>query len=275
MGTIGSSKKRSIRGIFVPLLSRCCDPAPECAPSSTSAYVLARERYPGHGCRILYLFILHYSWYFYSFFVLWGVFVPLIVFELIDSSVVSWKASGRWLKLRRLYSIRRAVVPTVAHLSRRSCHFSLGSGFAVCSENAYNLLMNYHVTGGKKLSGEVTRQYFKNAAVALLCASLLNKGTTTLKRMPRIEELKRLIEVLGSIGVVVVWEENGDIKITPPPKIDLSHINREWLSARARSQCSSRRWYILSGRSIFRRRPVATWASGVSVRTSMRWRSSA
>ena len=49
--------------------------------------------------------------------------------------------------------------------------------------------MNYHVTGGKKIKGEVTTNISKNAAVALLCASLLNKGTTTLKRMPRIEEL--------------------------------------------------------------------------------------
>jgi UDP-N-acetylglucosamine 1-carboxyvinyltransferase len=86
--------------------------------------------------------------------------------------------------------------------------------------------MNYHVTGGKKLSGEVVTNISKNAAVALLCASLLNKGTTTLKRMPRIEELKRLIEVLESIGVSVEWQESGDMKITPPAKIDLSHINR-------------------------------------------------
>ncbi len=86
--------------------------------------------------------------------------------------------------------------------------------------------MNYHVKGGKKLSGEVVTNISKNAAVALLCASLLNKGTTTLKRMPHIEELKRLIEVLESIGVAVVWEENGDMKITPPSLIDLSHINR-------------------------------------------------
>ena len=86
--------------------------------------------------------------------------------------------------------------------------------------------MNYQVTGGKKLSGEVTTNISKNAAVALLCASLLNKGSTTLKRMPRIEELNRLIEVLTSIGVGVVWAENGDIVITPPVKIDLSNINR-------------------------------------------------
>lgn len=87
--------------------------------------------------------------------------------------------------------------------------------------------MNYRVIGGKELSGEVTTNISKNAAVALLCASLLNKGTTTLKKMPRIEELKRLIEVMESIGVRVVWEESGDIKIMPPARFDLAAINRE------------------------------------------------
>jgi UDP-N-acetylglucosamine 1-carboxyvinyltransferase len=86
--------------------------------------------------------------------------------------------------------------------------------------------MNYKVTGGKKLSGTVTTNVSKNAAVGLLCASLLNRGTTTLKRMPRIEELKRLIEVLESIGVGVVWDETGDMHITPPENIDLTNINR-------------------------------------------------
>ncbi|HUO56484.1 MAG TPA: UDP-N-acetylglucosamine 1-carboxyvinyltransferase [Candidatus Paceibacterota bacterium] len=86
--------------------------------------------------------------------------------------------------------------------------------------------MNYHVIGGKRLFGEVTTNISKNAAVALLCASLLNSGTTTLKKMPRIEEVKRLIEVLESIGVTVTWAENGDITITPPPKMNLDSINR-------------------------------------------------
>lgn len=86
--------------------------------------------------------------------------------------------------------------------------------------------MNYHVVGGQKLSGEVTTNRSKNAAVALLAASLLNKGTTTLKKMPRIEEVKRLIEVLQSIGVTVVWEESGDMHITPQ-NIRLDNINKE------------------------------------------------
>jgi UDP-N-acetylglucosamine 1-carboxyvinyltransferase len=87
--------------------------------------------------------------------------------------------------------------------------------------------MNYRVQGGKQLSGVVQTNRSKNAAVALLCASLLNRGVTTLKRMPRIEEVKRIIEVLQSIGVQVDWQQNGDIVITPPEKINLEKINRE------------------------------------------------
>ncbi len=86
--------------------------------------------------------------------------------------------------------------------------------------------MNYKVIGGKELKGEVTTNISKNAAVALLAASLLNRGTTFLKRMPRIEEVKRLIEVMESIGVKVVWETDADMLITPPEKIDLSNLNR-------------------------------------------------
>lgn len=87
--------------------------------------------------------------------------------------------------------------------------------------------MNYRVRGGKALSGAVTTNISKNAAVALLAASLLNKGETILRRMPRIEEVKRLLEVLESIGVQVAWEESGDMRLVPPEKVDLSKINKE------------------------------------------------
>lgn len=87
--------------------------------------------------------------------------------------------------------------------------------------------MNYRVQGGKVLSGTVQTNVSKNAAVALLAASLLNRGETVLKRMPRIEEVKRLIEVMTSIGVTVVWDASGDMRITPPEKIDLSNLNVE------------------------------------------------
>ena len=84
--------------------------------------------------------------------------------------------------------------------------------------------MNYKVIGGKKLSGTVQTNISKNAAVALLAASLLNRGTTTLKKMPNIEEVKRLIEVMQSIGIVIDWKENGDMTITPPAQFDISNL---------------------------------------------------
>lgn len=86
--------------------------------------------------------------------------------------------------------------------------------------------MNYKIIGGKTLSGEVTTNISKNAAVALLAASLLNRGETILKRMPRIEEVKRLVEVMESMGVKVVWDTSGDMRIAPPEKIDLHSLNR-------------------------------------------------
>ena len=86
--------------------------------------------------------------------------------------------------------------------------------------------INVGVEGGHKLSGTIQTNTSKNGAVGLLCASLLNKGTTTLRSMPRIEEVHRLIEVLQSIGVRVEWT-GADIKITPPKKFALNKINTE------------------------------------------------
>ncbi len=59
----------------------------------------------------------------------------------------------------------------------------------------------FEIQGGKKLKGEAVVNSSKNAAVALLMASLINKGKTVLKNVPQIEEVNRLIEVMESIGV--------------------------------------------------------------------------
>jgi UDP-N-acetylglucosamine 1-carboxyvinyltransferase len=87
--------------------------------------------------------------------------------------------------------------------------------------------INLHIEGGRELSGEITLKTSKNAAVSLLCASLLNKGTTRLKNVARIEEVNRLVEVLASIGVQIRWVNGNDIEIKPPEKIDLSKMHKE------------------------------------------------
>ncbi len=85
--------------------------------------------------------------------------------------------------------------------------------------------MNFSIEGGHKLKGSVETSRSKNGAVALLAASLLNRGRTTLEHMPKIEEVNRLIEVLRSIGVSVEWRGTS-VVIQPPQKISLKTIDR-------------------------------------------------
>jgi len=85
--------------------------------------------------------------------------------------------------------------------------------------------VNLRISGGKELKGSIETKVSKNAAVSLLFASLLNKGTTRFKNMPRIEEVNRIIEVLISIGVHVKWVGN-DLEIKPPLQLKLDNMDK-------------------------------------------------
>jgi UDP-N-acetylglucosamine 1-carboxyvinyltransferase len=89
-----------------------------------------------------------------------------------------------------------------------------------------NPSLNFKIEGGRRLSGTVTTNTSKNAAVVMLCAALLNRNTTTLKNISRIEEVFRVIEVLLSIGVGVRWQGN-DVVITPPARFKMASIDSE------------------------------------------------
>lgn len=87
--------------------------------------------------------------------------------------------------------------------------------------------VNLKIIGGNELKGSIALKTSKNAAVGLLCASLLNKGTTTIKNIAKIEEVNRIIEVLVSIGVNVKWQNNSDLLIKVPSNLTLEAINHE------------------------------------------------
>lgn len=91
------------------------------------------------------------------------------------------------------------------------------------------------ITGPTTLSGSIEVKTSKNAGVALLCASLLNQGRTTLRKVARIEEVNRLLEVLGSLGVQTRWlGDEGDLEIIPPKQLRLDAID-EAAARRTRS----------------------------------------
>jgi UDP-N-acetylglucosamine 1-carboxyvinyltransferase len=88
--------------------------------------------------------------------------------------------------------------------------------------------VHLRVVGGRQLSGSIDVKSSKNAGVALLCASLLNKGRTTLRKVARIEEVNRLLEVLNSIGVKTTWlNDAGDLEIIPPEHLNLSAMDAD------------------------------------------------
>ena len=91
------------------------------------------------------------------------------------------------------------------------------------------------VDGPTTLSGSIDVKTSKNAGVALLCASLLNKGRTTLRKVARIEEVNRLLEVLNSLGVATRWVgDDNDLEIIPPAELNLAAID-EAAARRTRS----------------------------------------
>ena len=88
--------------------------------------------------------------------------------------------------------------------------------------------LHLRVEGGRKLSGSIDVKTSKNAGVGLLCASLLNEGKTTLRKVARIEEVHRIIEVLNSIGVKTRWlNSDNDLEIVPPAQLDLASLDLE------------------------------------------------
>jgi UDP-N-acetylglucosamine 1-carboxyvinyltransferase len=88
--------------------------------------------------------------------------------------------------------------------------------------------VNLSIEGGRRLHGSIETRSSKNAAVSTLCASLLNRGRTTLRGIARIEEVNRLVEVLSSIGVECEWsEDQSELTLTPSPGLDLGAMDVE------------------------------------------------
>ena len=93
------------------------------------------------------------------------------------------------------------------------------------SINWQNEKDDFEIEGGHKLSGSITTNASKNGAMHLFAAALVNRGKTTLKNIPRIEEVSRFIEIFRSLGIKVVWIGKNTLTIEPPKTFSFSHIN--------------------------------------------------
>lgn len=69
------------------------------------------------------------------------------------------------------------------------------------------------ISGGTQLDGEVTVSGSKNAALAIIPATLLTKTPCILENIPHIEDVERLLEMLRSMGVEAEWQEPHILRI--------------------------------------------------------------
>jgi UDP-N-acetylglucosamine 1-carboxyvinyltransferase len=79
------------------------------------------------------------------------------------------------------------------------------------------------VQGGKSLRGEIIPQGAKNEALQVICASLLTPEKVTIKNIPDIADVNKLIELLGCIGVKVVRESDSTYSFVAD-KINLDYL---------------------------------------------------
>lgn len=73
----------------------------------------------------------------------------------------------------------------------------------------------YEVVGGTPLRGSVAISGSKNAALPIICASVLADGPSTIENLPDIEDVNRMIEILRLLGAEVERVRSGVIRVNP------------------------------------------------------------
>jgi len=62
-------------------------------------------------------------------------------------------------------------------------------------------MSSFEITGGNRLKGEIVPQGAKNEALQIICATLLTPEKMTIRNIPDIRDVNKLIELLGCMGV--------------------------------------------------------------------------
>src|SRR3546814_16637953 len=69
------------------------------------------------------------------------------------------------------------------------------------------------ITGGRRLNGEITVSGAKNAALPILCASLLTADTLSLANVPVLHDIGTTLRLLRQFGVDAQPESDGTVTL--------------------------------------------------------------
>jgi UDP-N-acetylglucosamine 1-carboxyvinyltransferase len=79
-------------------------------------------------------------------------------------------------------------------------------------------MAKFKITGGKSLSGEIAVKGAKNAALKMIAAALIAKGNSTIRNVPDILDIQKMIKLVEGLGAMVTFKEG-------VLQIDTSNIN--------------------------------------------------
>lgn len=71
------------------------------------------------------------------------------------------------------------------------------------------------ITGGKPLRGRVKISGAKNAALAVLCATILSQGEMILENIPDISDVRVMLDIIKCMGAEATWQGDETIRIIP------------------------------------------------------------
>ena len=72
-------------------------------------------------------------------------------------------------------------------------------------------MVRYVINGGKRLEGTVTISGAKNAAVAIIPATLLVSGKCRVENVPDISDVHILLDILSDMGAEILWEDKSTV----------------------------------------------------------------
>lgn len=72
------------------------------------------------------------------------------------------------------------------------------------------------ICGGKPLQGEVVISGAKNAALPILCTTLLTQDPVILRNIPRMKDVETMIAVLEQLGVKAEWLSEDTLRLQTP-----------------------------------------------------------
>ena len=79
------------------------------------------------------------------------------------------------------------------------------------------------VEGGRRLSGEIFPQGAKNEAIQVICATLLTSDSVTIRNIPQIADVDKIIELLECMGVTIT-RESGSVITFKAENINLDYL---------------------------------------------------